>query len=162
MEPEKPQLAALMQRLMGLVNGRGAGDSLRLMHDTGLTFPQIIALYVLDGLGPQTVSGMAESTHLSMGATSQLVERLVGAGLVTRGEADDDRRVRVVALAPKGKSLLDRLHGIRRREWQEALGRLSPDLHARLVAVMTEVVEALQAEEDPRGRRGAPAKSGRP
>jgi len=163
MEPEKPpQLAALMQRLMGLVNQRGAGDSLRLMHETGLTFPQVIALYVLDGLGPQTVSSMAENTRLSMGATSQLVDRLVGAGLVTRDEADDDRRVRVVTLGPRGKSLLDRLHGIRRREWQTALGRLPPELHGRLVAVMSEVVEALQAAEGPSSREGGqPQTTGR-
>lgn len=136
------ELAAHFQALMGVVNGRGAGESLRLMHESGLTFPQIISLYALRALGPQTVSALAKHVNLTKGAASQLIDRMVTAGIVTRDEGDD-RRVRLIALTPRGRALLERLHGARNREWQAALGQLPPPLQDRLLAVMVDVADAL-------------------
>lgn len=144
------ELAARFQALMGVVNGRGAGDSLLLMHESGLTFPQLVALYALRALGPQTVSALAAHVTLTKGATSQLIDRLVTAGMVTREEGDD-RRVRLIALAPRGRALIERVHGARNREWQAALGRLPVSLQERLLAVMVEITDALHADVEGEG-----------
>jgi MarR family transcriptional regulator, 2-MHQ and catechol-resistance regulon repressor len=44
---------------------------------------------------------------LTPGSISTAVERLVAKGLVSRVESAEDRRVRIVALTPRGKALID-------------------------------------------------------
>jgi DNA-binding MarR family transcriptional regulator len=103
---------------------------------------------VLDGSGPQTVTQIAERTSLSMGAASQLVDRMVEQKFVERSESADDRRVRIVTIAPAGRSLLRRLHGVRHREWNAALDRLPASVRDRLERVMRDVITALDGGSD--------------
>src|SRR5262245_48970440 len=100
----RSDLVGLLQRFNAVINGRSGEQSLTLMHETGLTFPQIIVLYVLEPSGsPLTISQIAETTRLSPGAASQMVDRLVEGGYVSRAEDAEDRRVRRVALRPAGR-----------------------------------------------------------
>jgi DNA-binding MarR family transcriptional regulator len=141
--------AVLFQRLIGLANRETAGASTMFMYESGLTFPQIIVMYVLTWMGPLPVSTLAQRLRLSVAATSQLVDRLVKEGYVAREEDAEDRRVRLVRMRPHGKHFMDRLNEIRRRELSEAFDRLPPRVHERLTAVLREAVEALR-DVDPR------------
>jgi DNA-binding MarR family transcriptional regulator len=138
-------LAILIQRFNTVVNGRSGSRSLMVMHQSGLTFPQLIVLYVLGGGGAQSISQIAKFTKLSTPAASQMVDRLVEGGLISRQESKSDRRVRVVALRPKGKRLVEQIHALRRQEISEALALLPDTLRGRLHKVMVEVVEQLEA-----------------
>jgi DNA-binding MarR family transcriptional regulator len=145
-------LGGLIQRFNTIVNGRSGNRSLMLMHQSGLTFPQIIVLYVLVHEGAQSISRIAEVTKLSTPATSQMVDRLVAGGYVSREEHAEDRRFRVIALRPKGKRLIEQLHAVRHHEMEETLGRLSGGLRERLRAVLTDVVERLETFDGGRPR----------
>jgi DNA-binding MarR family transcriptional regulator len=140
------ELAGLVQRFNTVVNGLSSSRSLTLMHESGLTFPQIIVLYVLAAQGAQSISRIAELTRLSPPAASQMVDRLVDGGYVSREEAAGDRRIRIVALRPKGKRLVKQLHGVRGAEIDDALARVPRPLRARLVEALTDVVEQLERE----------------
>ena len=146
----KHDLGGLIQRFNTIVNGRLGSRSLMHMHESGLTLPQIIVLYVLVHEGAQTISRIAEITRLSAPATSQMIDRLVESGYVSREENAEDRRVRVIALKPKGKRALDELHALRHDEIEAALDRLPRSLAARLRSVMAEVVDALEASFEAR------------
>jgi DNA-binding MarR family transcriptional regulator len=139
-------LAQLVQRFNTVVNGRAAGGSLMLMHESGLTFPQIIVLYVLQAQGPQSVSRIAEETRLSAPAASQMVDRLVDGGYVSREEGAADRRVRVIAMRAKGQKLLEQLNRVRRAEIEKACDRLPRAVRARLVDVLGDVVAHFEKE----------------
>lgn len=135
--------AVLFQRLIGLANRETAGKSTLFMYESGLTFPQIIVMYVLTWEGPQPISKLAQRLRLSLAATSQLVDRLVESAFVAREEDPEDRRVRIVRMRPQGKQFMERLDEIRRQELSEAFDRLPPALHRRLTEVLREAVEAL-------------------
>jgi DNA-binding MarR family transcriptional regulator len=135
--------AMLFQRLIGIANRDTAGKSTMFMYESGLTFPQIIVMYALTWLGPQPISTLAEKLRLSLGATSQLVDRLVEGEFVAREEDPDDRRVRLVRMRPHGKQFMDRLNEIRRRELSDAFDRLPPKVRGRLTEVLREAVESL-------------------
>jgi DNA-binding MarR family transcriptional regulator len=113
------------------------------MYESGLTFPQIIVMYSLTWEGPQPMSTLAQTLRLSLAATSQLVDRLVEGDYVRREENQDDRRVRIVKMRPRGKQFMDRLNEIRRRELAEAFDRLPREVRRRLTDVLREAVEAL-------------------
>jgi DNA-binding MarR family transcriptional regulator len=139
--------AMLFQRLIGLANQGTAGASTMFMYESGLTFPQIIVMYALTWLGALPISTLADKLRLSLGATSQLVDRLVKDGYVAREENPEDRRVRLVRMRPQGKQFMDKLDAIRRRELSEAFGRLPPKLRGRLTEVLRDAVAALRDAE---------------
>jgi DNA-binding MarR family transcriptional regulator len=149
---DKSDPAVLFQRLIGLANRETAGASTMFMYESGLTFPQIIVMYALTWMGPLPISTLAEKLRLSLGATSQLVDRLVAGQFVAREEDPDDRRVRLVRMRPHGKQFMDRLNEIRRRELSDAFDRLPPKLRGRLTDVLHEAVVSL-SEGDGAGAR---------
>ena len=75
---------------------------------TGLTHPQLILLTVLDAAGESTMTALTEKMGTTMGAVTNLADRLVHAGLVEREHDTEDRRVVKVRLTDKGRELVRR------------------------------------------------------
>jgi DNA-binding MarR family transcriptional regulator len=125
---------------------RSGGDDLALMHQTGLTLPQIIALATLHRSGPLTVSEIAQCTRLSRAATSHLVDRLVRRGYVGRAEDSTDRRLKRVSLRRPGVAFVTRLERARVGVFASAIGGLSPATRGRLEAALRDVVAELEVE----------------
>jgi DNA-binding MarR family transcriptional regulator len=70
-----------------------------------LTFPQAHALRLLDPDRPLPMSHLAENLFCDASNVTGLADRLEARGLIERRSADDDRRVRVLALTPAGAKL---------------------------------------------------------
>ena len=139
------EVGDLVGDLMGLVHRRSAGGTLALMNEAGLTMAQMVALYILEHLGPQTVSAIASFLNLSPAATSHLVDRLVMSDFVGRTEDPEDRRQKSVAITRKGQALATRVHRERAREFGSALALLSPELQGQFARVLGRVVDGLRA-----------------
>lgn len=144
--------AALVQHFFTLLRGKSAGESIAHMHRSGLTMPQIVVLHALRR-GDASISALAARLHMSLPATSQLVERLVSGALIDRAEDPDDRRVKRIRLRPTGLRFLERLEELRVREIEDALGALAPETRARLSAAMGAAVQELEADLEPAPRR---------
>jgi DNA-binding MarR family transcriptional regulator len=149
MAPSPADPAPLVQRLIALVNRKSAGESTAFMHASGLTMPQIIVLYALRR-SEASISELALRLRMSLPATSQLVDRLVEAGLVDRTEHARDRRVRRVTIRPGGLRFLERLGEMRLREIEDALRSLGPDSRALLAAALSQTVGELERELEER------------
>lgn len=83
------------------------------MHDinnftraTGLSFGQMNLMLHIHYRGPCEVSGVSDLMQMTPAGASQMVERLVQQGLVTRSEVPGDRRVRLVHLTEKGSQMV--------------------------------------------------------
>ena len=76
------------------------------IEDTGLGDSDFRVLEVLLHKGALPVNTIGPIVGLTPGSISIAVERLVARGLVSRVESPEDRRVRVVALTPRGKDLI--------------------------------------------------------
>src|SRR6266576_3513134 len=77
------------------------------IEDTGLGDSDFRVLEVLLHKGPLPVNTIGPIVDLTAGSISIAVDRLVEKGLVSRVESAEDRRVRIVALTPRGKALID-------------------------------------------------------
>jgi DNA-binding MarR family transcriptional regulator len=139
------EMGGLIGELMGLVHRRSAGGTLALMNEAGLTMAQMVALYVLDHLGPQSVGAVASFLNLSPAASSHLIDRLVSSGFVGRTEDPVDRRHKRIAITTRGSELAARVHRERAREFGSALALLSPELQRHFARVLGRVVEELRA-----------------
>jgi MarR family 2-MHQ and catechol resistance regulon transcriptional repressor len=76
------------------------------IEKAGLGDSDFRVLEVLLNKGPLPVNVIGPKVNLTPGSISVAVDRLVAKGLVSRAESSEDRRVRIVALTPRGKSVI--------------------------------------------------------
>ncbi|MDX6766186.1 MAG: MarR family transcriptional regulator [Candidatus Methylacidiphilales bacterium] len=121
---------------------------------TGLGFSDFAVLEVCLHRGPLPVNTIGRKVHLTSGSISTAVDRLEGKKLVRRQESDDDARVTLVELTPKGRLLIERVY----REHAQRLDLLSDvlgsDERRQLVRLLTKLgrhAETIQAPQRPAG-----------
>jgi MarR family 2-MHQ and catechol resistance regulon transcriptional repressor len=76
------------------------------IEETGLGLSDFGVLEILLNKGPLPVNAIGPIVDLTPGSISVAVDRLFAKGLVTRVESTEDRRVRIVALTPRGRDLI--------------------------------------------------------
>ena len=91
----------MMRAMRALARYAAAG-----IDETGLGLSDFAVLEVLLHKGPLPVNTIGPIVDLTPGSISVAVDRLVEKGLVSRVESTKDRRVRTVALTPRGKDLI--------------------------------------------------------
>jgi DNA-binding MarR family transcriptional regulator len=137
----RPPLGSLVGRFLSAMHRYDFGRTLPMLHSAKITTAQLAVLeFVCE---PRTVSIVADHLGLSRPATSQLIEKLVGGGLVRRIQGTMDRRERNVSLSAKGKALLDRIVAARAARFQSSLDVLPAAIAGKFRVILAEVVDAL-------------------
>ncbi len=113
----------VMMKAMRALTRYAAAD----IEDTGLGLSDFAVLEVLLHKGPLPVNTIGPIVDLTPGSISIAVDRLFAKGLVSRVESAKDRRVRIVALTPRGKDLIT--GAFRKHSWQmkRVFSELSPE-----------------------------------
>src|SRR5215472_12023107 len=91
----------MMKAMRALTRYAAAG-----IEETGLGLSDFGVLELLLHKGPLPVNTIGPIVDLTPGSISIAVDRLFAKGLVSRVESPEDRRVRIVALTPRGKDLI--------------------------------------------------------
>jgi MarR family transcriptional regulator, organic hydroperoxide resistance regulator len=99
--------------------------------DLGLSFPQAHALKVLRPGTPIPMRELADGLHCDPSNITGIVDRLGDRGLVERGSAPGDRRIKTLMLTEEGTALRMRLLD-RLSEPPPGLGKLSADEQRQL------------------------------
>jgi DNA-binding MarR family transcriptional regulator len=143
------QFQGVMREWVELFMTRSMHDLARFIKQADLNMAQystLMRLYHLDNCG---VSDIGEKLGITNAAASQLVDKLVQAGLVARTEAVHDRRVRQLALTDQGRALVKSSLEAR-LSWTHALDEsLPPDKRDAIIQALAELVEAGQNLEQP-------------
>ena len=92
----------------------------------GLSVSQAYALSALAARGPLSMGGLASDLHLSVSATTRVVDSLADRHLVVRSPDAADRRVCRVAISARGRRLWRRLEDELLESEAEVLGALAP------------------------------------
>jgi len=92
----------VMMKAMRALTRYAAAD----IEETGLGLSDFGVLEILLHKGPLPVNTIGPIVDLTPGSISIAVDRLFAKGLVTRVESTEDRRVRIIALTPRGKDLI--------------------------------------------------------
>jgi MarR family 2-MHQ and catechol resistance regulon transcriptional repressor len=108
MSPSQQRLAlATYVRLMRAANSARACASHNL-GDSRLTLTQFAVLEALFHLGPMSLSEIAAKVLTTGGNLTMVAGNLERDGLVERQQSPQDRRVQVLHLTPKGKTMMRR------------------------------------------------------
>jgi len=95
--------------------------------DTGLGDSDFRVLELLLHKGPLPVNTIGPIVDLTPGSISIAVDRLFAKGLVSRVESVEDRRVRIVALTPRGKDLIVPAFRKHAGQMKRVFSELSPE-----------------------------------
>lgn len=101
---------------------------LRAWEDLGLTLPQLRVLFQLRAQPGTTTNLLARRLGLSTPTVSGLVDKLVRAGLVERGQRADDRRIIPLILTDKGMATAGEIREGNRVLFSSLTSQLGPDL----------------------------------
>jgi len=97
------------------------------LEESGLGVSDFAVLEVLLHKGPLPVNVIGPKVNLTPGSISVAVDRLVAKGLVSRAECSEDRRIRIVALTPHGKSVITPIFRAHRATMEKVFAGLSAD-----------------------------------
>src|SRR5882757_1865295 len=97
------------------------------IEETGLGLSDFGVLELLLHDGPLPVNTIGPKVDLTPGSISIAVDRLVAKGLVSRVESAEDRRVRIVALTPRGKDLIVAAFRKHSGQMRKVFSELSPE-----------------------------------
>src|SRR5215471_14859321 len=122
----------VMMKAMRALTKYAAAD----IEETGLGLTDFGVLEVLLHKGPLPVNTIGPIVDLTPGSISIAVDRLFEKGLVSRVESTQDRRVRIVALTPRGKDLIVPAFRKHAGQMRRVFSELSPqELHGLEVAL---------------------------
>ena len=109
------------------------------VEGTGLGDSDFRVLEALLHKGPLPVNTIGPIVGLTPGSISIAVDRLVAKGFVSRVESTEDRRVRIVALTPRGKDLIASAFRKHSLQMKSVFSELSPEELRGLEAALKRV-----------------------
>ncbi|HLY62245.1 MAG TPA: MarR family transcriptional regulator [Terriglobia bacterium] len=109
------------------------------IEETGLGDSDFRVLEALLHKGPLPVNTIGPIVDLTPGSISIGVDRLVAKGLVSRVESTEDRRVRMVALTPRGKHLIASAFRKHSLQMKRVFSELSPEELRGLEAALKKI-----------------------
>ena len=120
-------------------------DALRLRtwEERDLTLPQLRILFYLRANPDTATNTLARHMGLTMPTISGLVEKLVHAGLVERGQRADDRRVIPLCLTDDGRAVVGEIRQGNRAYVAELADTLGDEL-APTVTALERLVAAIE------------------
>jgi DNA-binding MarR family transcriptional regulator len=126
------------------------GYAAALLRQLGLHPGQELILMHLHARDAQTQSELLASIGVDPSTLSKALRRMQAAGLVVREPAAHDRRVMVVRLTDKGRSLREPIAAMWRALEELTLQNLSPQQADDLMAAAYSVIEAINERTQPR------------
>src|ERR1700686_722957 len=120
------------------------------IEDPGLGLSDFGVLELLLHKGPLPVNTIGPIVDLTPGSISIAVDRLVAKGLVSRVESAEDRRVRIVALTPRGKNLIVSAFRKHSGQMKRVFSELSPGELRGLEVTLKKVGKRAAALTEPR------------
>jgi len=131
------------QRLFFEIGMTHRGKVAAALGKLGLSFPQAHALRLLEPEKPMPMSALAERLFCDASNVTGIVDRLEARGLVERGSAEGDRRVKALAITPAGVELREEVLAIM-SEPPEAIAALTASDQRALRDILARAVEILR------------------
>jgi DNA-binding MarR family transcriptional regulator len=137
---ERAALVASLRAMRKAMARDFMASAIAALDHSDLSMVQMATLMLLDSCDELPVRALAERLGRSLSATSRLLDQLVRRRLLWRAIDKDDRRVRRVGLAARGRALVEQLMSDR----ADAQLRIMQQLTARQRAQVRRAMQILQ------------------
>jgi DNA-binding MarR family transcriptional regulator len=129
---------------------RSMHDSARFIKASGFSMPQFFLLMHLHRHEQCGISDLSGHMDVTAAATSQLVDKLVQAGLLVRVENPIDRRAKQISLSPAGEAFIEKAIAERSRWVDDLIATLNAEERqkvAEALQILTEAAKNLNVPE---------------
>jgi DNA-binding MarR family transcriptional regulator len=148
LDPSPLAILGRLQRLAGLVRRRVDA----ILKPYGLAWELLDVLGSLRRAGPpfqRTPTALYRACMLSSGAMTNRIDRLEGAGLVSRGPDPEDRRGILVGLTARGLEVVDEVIATVWATQAQLITSLTETEQAHLSTLLRTLLLALEGSESP-------------
>ena len=116
-----------------------------LLHDYGLTAPQLAALRAIDRRQPLKAGDLAREIHLAQPTVTGILGRLALRGLVRCSRGEQDRRSLEITLTDEGERMLRDVPSLLQDEFLRKLDGLEPAERSQTLTVLQRVADMMDA-----------------
>ncbi len=118
-----------------------------LLHQWGLTVPQLATLRMVEQLQPVTAGALARAVHLSQATVTGILTRLETRGLISRSRTGDDRRNVLIHLTENGVQLLAHAPPLLQEKFRREFGKLQQWEQTMILATLQRIATMMDAEK---------------
>lgn len=144
---ESQQLSSVLREWAEILMRRSMHDLVRFTKKSGLSMGQLSALFRLYHGKSCGVSEVGDHLGVTNAAASQMVDRLVLGGYLTRAEDPNDRRSKQLALTEKAQALVREAIEARSRWLEELADSVAPQDQQAIIQALTVLAEATRKME---------------
>lgn len=121
-----------------------------MVRDAGIALDRALfpLLVVIERRGPIGVVELADGVGRDYTTVSRQVGKLESLGLVERRKSEADRRVHKAVIAPKGKTMTDKVDAVRERNARAIFNTWDVREVDDLVRLVRKLADAMKAEPD--------------
>lgn len=116
-------------------------------HESGLSMQQIRALFHIHEC-PRGITNIGEHLGITKAAASQMIDKMVEQGLITRVEDPQDRRGKNITITEKGLHAMQKSLEARQGWLEKLASRFSPDEGDQVTQSLLILVEKARQLED--------------
>ena len=136
------EIVAALRRIIRAVDLH----SRHLVHEVGLTWPQLATLRAAERLGDCSIGALARAIHLGQPTVTGIVQRLERAGYVKRSPHEQDGRSVNITITPTGRDLLNDAPSLLQDRFHEELARLKDWERFQTLASLQRIAEMMDVE----------------
>jgi len=118
-----------------------------LLHDHGLTAPQLMALRAISRRQPVAAGEISRVMHLGQPTLTGVLDRLERRGLVRRSRDARDRRSVNLSLTDEGSRVLQASPSLLQDRFRQRLGDLPQAQRTRILATLQQIADMMDAGE---------------
>lgn len=118
----------------------------------GINSSQYTTLVALAAKGDCRMTELSDSLHVTMGAMTAIVDKLLRGGYVMRSRGTEDRRVVIVRIEPQGQQLVQEIDGKLTGLMLGVLGTVEASRRRAFVESYRMMVGSIEALEPPKVR----------
>lgn len=107
----------------------------------GITTTQLRLLDRLERLGESRLIDLADALSIAPSTATRLCDTLADRQLIVRHRLGRDRRELQIRLTESGTHLLDAIRTRTGRDWEEVLGRITPDERRQVSVILVKLAE---------------------
>jgi DNA-binding MarR family transcriptional regulator len=140
-------LSIVLQNWIEIFMQHSMQNLLRFAKETGFSMSQVGALFFVSRKGSSGVSDIGDELGVTSAAASQMLDRLVQAGLILRSEDPHDRRLKQIVLTAKGHQILQESLRARQSWLDDLVQVLSPAEQDQVASAIHVLIEKAQLLE---------------
>ena len=153
MKGSEPKVSDLRKHIgywLRVVSNSVSHSFARKLENSGVTVAEWVVLREMySGDDTTSPSSVADLTGMTRGAISKLLERLLQKGLITRIEAEGDRRFQDIRLTRKAMALVPKLAGLADQNDEEFFSELTAAERKDLLKILKKVVATRNLTKTP-------------